>query len=208
MKSKFSFLTIVLLSCLTLPAFGQRGFDAFYVPREQVVATPQAIAASSTITTAIDTHGYQGIANVTFFCVTNTTTGLGTVTALLESSSDTNTWTAVSYGKAVSTSVSYTNSALGNGTNVAYTDTYLLPGTWTTPTAATAGWATRYLAPVALTTTAAISLTPTAPSGIVVAVGYNITDAGRYLRCTFTATSACITNADVGAVLTGMRANE
>ena len=201
MRNHKSLLAVALLAA-AFTAGAQNGFDLFGIPRVLVVAAPQVLAGASTVTTAVDTHGYEGVANVQFFA--KAYGAAGTVTALLETSSDTNTWTAVTYAAAVSASVIYTNSALGSATNVYYTDTYLLPGTWTTPTAATAGWASGYLAPAAFTGTAAVTLT----TATYKSLGYQIGDAGRYLRCTFTATDAYTTNCVVGAILIGRRGSE
>lgn len=189
-------LMAAALVMVSLPGQAQIGFDTFRAPRTAVLTTPQILAAASTTNTTIDLIGSQGIGEITLFCYTNA--AAGSVTALIETSPDTNTWTALTYATTTSTSVNYTNTALGNATNVFFTTPWLVPGTFTTPTAATAGFATVYLLSSPMTNTAAVTMT----GAQFKKIGFNATDAGRYFRITWTATGSVSTNAIVGAEIT------
>jgi len=207
---KFNRLSNLIITAMlalgAIAASAQSGFDMFGVPRTAVLSTPQVITVSSAayVTNGpIDTHGFLGTAKVDIFSVTNGS-GAGTMTAQLYTSSDTTNLTALStYALATSTTVTYTNAGLGAGTNISASTTYLLPGVLTTPTAATAGWATPYLATPQFTNAGAITITG---KGIY-SIGYNIADANRYLYIVY-APGGTVTNCAVGAVLTGRRGSE
>ena len=183
--------------------------DVFKSTRTLVVQTPVTLATALTTNTSVDLIGYQGIVKLDLMVNTNgasgatgNTPGAGTLTATIYGSTDLTNWAAISYSKAVNTGIIYTNSALGNGANVYFTDTFLLPGTVTMPTASSSGFATPYLASIAMTNQTAISITG---SGFT-QVGFNATDAPRYLQVVWTGTLDKTTNAVVGALLTGQRA--
>jgi hypothetical protein len=147
----------------------------------------------------VDLTGYFGRANLLLTGYSNTNGA--TLTATLTASPDNTNWVAVSYASAVSTAIIYTNMFYG-GTNLSVTDTFLLPGTVTTPTASSSGFATPYWAAITWTNTAAISVI-----GGTVLVGINATDTPRYLRVIWTANDVAYTNtAVVSATLTGYRA--
>ncbi len=197
MKNIKNLLIVAAIVAIGFTAYGQRGLDAFAVSRSIVLATPTTLTVSATATVTngpIDTHGFDGIACVDLFGITN---AAGACTARLETSPDTTNWTAMTlYATATSYSLSFTN--LMYGTNVTATQTSLVPGTITTPTAATAGWATPFVAPALFTNTAA---TLSVQNGFQ-KVGYNVADAARYLHIIWTPTGAG-TNVTVGALFTG-----
>ena len=206
MKFNKFILGLAAVSMLTIAASAQ---DAFKSLRTVIVQTPVTLATALTTNTTVDLVGYQGIVKLDLIVNTNGASGAtgnvpgaGTLTATIYGSNDTNTWTAIAYSKAVNTSINYTNSALGAATNVYFTDTFLLPGTVTYPTVYSAGFATPYLVPVAMTNQTAITISG---SGVT-EVGFNVTDAPRYLQVVWTGTLDKTTNAVVAAVLTGFRA--
>lgn len=197
---KFALAAVVMLA-MTCGMFAQNGFDYFGIPRQIQLAKPNYIAAATT-NGSIDIHGFIGVGVINFMSCTNGD-GTGALTATLQTSTDNTNWTAISsYALGRSATVSYTNMNWG-GTNLYVTDTYILPGTITTPTAATAGWATSYLLPSQFTNTGAITLTTPG----VYSVGVNLTDSPRYLRVYFTPDES-MSNSFCGAVLTGRRGSE
>ncbi len=191
-------LALVALLAFVPSALAQSGFDAFGNLRTLIVQSPTNLSTGTTVSWTNDTHGFQGVAILTLIAQTNGIAGGGVTTATIEGSTDTNTFAAITYARATISSVNVTNTALA-GTY--FPDVYFLPGTTTTPTAATAGWATPYLLPAPFTNTAAITM----PIGGIAQIGYNVGDAPRYLRITWTATAGAITNTMVSAVLTARR---
>lgn len=198
-------LGLSLISVLAVQTC-QAQLDVFKSTRTLVVQQPVVLSGAALTNASVDLVGFFGYVKLDLCVNTNggsgdsAAAGAGTLTATILSSNDTNTWTLVPYAQALATSLSYTNYPLG--TNAVFTDTFLMPGTNTYPTAATAGFATPYLASIPMTNTTAISIKGTA----VYSVGFNATDAGRYLQVAWAATNDKTTNAVVSAVLTGVRA--
>jgi hypothetical protein len=204
MKNLQTLLMVAAIAVMTtVQSFAQ--VDLFGAPRTISLAPPAnllGVATQNAFTNGpVDTRSYDGIAKIDFWACTN---GSGTVTMLCETSPDQTNWTALTYALGVATTVIYTNSYYGS-TNLTATDYYVLPGTITTPTSATAGWATTYLVSSPFTNVAAVTITANGLHEI----GYNIADAGRYIHVIWTATGAATNGAtSVGAVLTGRRASE
>jgi hypothetical protein len=198
---KFSLLFTAVLAMIALPALAQRGNDLFYPTRTLTLAPPTQQAGATSVTNLpTDIRMYDGIVAVTIMSYTN---GGGTFTATLEQSSTTNItgWGALSgYSIAVPTTIIYTNNVMvsGGSTNMLGTNYWLLPGTPTTPTASTAGFATSYLLSQEMTNTGAITL----PAGGATLIGFNAGDQKRYVHIIFTSTGAATTNF-CGAVLSG-----
>ena len=185
----FTILAVASLCCTVARA----QFDLFGAPRSLVLAAPGTSVAALATNGPIDIHGYVGIAVVDITSSTNPPGG--SCTAQLFTSNDQTNYTAVTYASAVSSSVIVTNLMYGS-TNMLATNTMFAPGTVTTPTAGTAGWATTYLAPAAMTNTAAVTIT----SKAYYELGFNADDAGRYLYIVWTPTTS--TNA-VSAMFKG-----
>jgi hypothetical protein len=195
-NNKFGGLLMAAMFTLAaMPAFGQ--FDFFGQPRTLVVATPKILSGAAvglSTNAAVDVHMFKGVVKLDLFSCTNA--NAGTMTVTVETSPDTNTWTTLAnYALATSTTINYTNAA---NTNYVAANTWLLPGTVTTPTAATAGWATPYLLTSPFTNTGAITLN----GGGVSSIGFKVDDVGRYLHVIW-APAGSATNISVGAVLTG-----
>lgn len=153
---------------------------------------------------AVDLHGYEGVANVDLLCFTNTA---GTVTAWPLSSKDGTNWFALTnFAVANALSVNYTNTLITGGTNfyAQAANNYMLAGTWTTPTASTAGWATPYLDPTTtpFTNTAAITVST---GQRFYEIGFKVADQYRYFTVAWAGTGTA-TNTIVGAVFHGRRA--
>jgi len=211
MKNLKKIALALALAGISLSASAQRSWDLFYVPRTIQLTAPFNYNANTGVQYVtngpIDVKLFDGLARIDFTAITNTGTSGGTLTATLYGSSTAPSLTSVgslssigSYGLINSTtSINYTNSSLGSATNIYATNPYFLPGTITTPTAATAGFATRYLDPTLLTTTGAITLTGKSQS----VVGFNVGDAPRYLYVVYTV-GGSVTNWVIGATLTGM----
>jgi hypothetical protein len=192
-------LLMVGLVLTSLSASAQ--MDLFGGPRVVILEPPTVLSVSAATfdSTVIDTHGYIGVANVIISSCTNAG---GALTVQGYTSPDTTNWTALAnYANAVSTSVSYTNSGAGYTNYV--TQSYLLPGTLTTPTAGTAGFATSYLNPSPFTNSSALTITTKGTYSI----GYTPGDNARYLKLTFTPTGSS-SNDIVSAVFIGRRSSE
>jgi hypothetical protein len=178
--------------------------DVFSTVRSLPVGSPTVLAIGGTPATngPVDIVGFIGRGDLLITSFTNGTGG-GTLTATVESSPDNTNWTQVANFALIksTTAVSYTNTYYGSYTNLVVTDNFLLPGTITTPTASSSGFATPYLSPVLFTNAAgAVSI---AGNGNYV-IGLNLTDSQRYLHVIWggSATNGtCIVN----AVLQGYR---
>lgn len=199
LRSAGCFLIAAVVLAFALPARAQ-----FNQPQEPttIVLDPGRViigAASPAVTNSwVDTHGLLGQAAINLFVVTN---AAGGVTATLEGSNDaTNALSFGTYALATSTSVVYTNTYYPTAFNV--TNTYLLPGTATVASPATAGFAGAYLAPWDYTNTGAI--TPNLKGAT--RVGYQVQDKPRYIRLIWT-TSGSLTNFTAAANITGRKAN-
>lgn len=195
-----SSLLILAVASLSLSALAQGAFDLYGVPRTIVLATPTLLtaAAASVTNASIDTHGFEGIAKVDIMSFTNSG---GALTATLETSTDNTNFSALAnYSLAISTAIIYTNNGLATVTKA--TNTYLLPGSITTPTAATAGFATPYLDNTTAPFTNSGAITVTAKG--IYSIGYNVSDASRYLHIVWTPTGSS-SNDVVAAVFTGRK---
>ena len=194
------YLLVAAAVCITLPAFAQRGLDAFNVPKTVVLAAPQNLGAASGLVTngPIDTRMFAGLASVDIVTVTNTGTTGGTLTATLYGSSDCTNLTALTSLAVISstTSVSYTNNYVGSGAIA--TNPYLLPGTFTTLTPSTGGAAGTYINSLSFTNTGAVTVTTKG----YYKVGYAVDAAPRYLYIVW-APGGTATNFTVGATFTG-----
>lgn len=194
---------IAVVVAMALPAMAQRGQDEFSVPRSVWLVPLQNINGGAAFTTstnmAIDTRGYFGIAKLDVFAETNSGTTGGTLTMTLQTSPDLTNWTILSNFVALVTNLtSYVITNAAN-TNIYTTNSFILPGTQKTPTAATAGLAAvPYLVPPQYTNGAAMTINP----GNAVELGFSIEDLpNRYFRAYFTP-GGTATNYTVGAVLT------
>ena len=130
-----------------------------------------------------------------------TNAGGGTYTVTVQQSSDTTNWTTVSNAALVTSDTAFIS------TNIAYQgqllSTNFVPwpfGGVTTPTAATATFATPYAPALPYTNSATFALT----SNGVYQIGFSVPDAGPYLRTTVVG-SGTATNAVISATLTVAR---
>jgi hypothetical protein len=135
-------------------------------------------------TNSIDVHGSDGIAKLDLVVVSNTAGASvqAYLTNSLVTSVDNTNWVPLTtVAIATSTAVSYTN--LMYGTNLIVTDTYLLPGTVSTITTGTSGYAPPnavlgLLVPAPYTN----SITGANQSATAIySYGFNIADAYRYI---------------------------
>ncbi len=199
-KLKLMILAVASLCLAVNSAFAAA--DTFAGVRTVVVDSPRLISGggNNTVTNSwTDIRGFEGIAKIDFTSKTNAAGG--TLSVLVQTSQDqTNFTTLANAAYATSTSVTYTNWQYG-GTNLSATETVNYPGTVTTPTAATSGWATPYIVSAPFTNTvSALSLTADG----VTTIGFNIADANRYIRLIYT-TGGTATNSTVSATLTGVK---
>lgn len=184
----------------------QRGFDTFEVPRTVVILPPTNLVASATVSNVVcDVGVLDGNAKIDIAVSTNVGTATGTLTVQLYMSKDYTNWVAA-------TNLAYLNSTNSNKITNSYynfgasttnglvaTNISFLPGTWTTPNPATAGFATPYLSPPPYTNGLALTVTGNG----VYEIGFQINDSSRYLQLVVTATGQQ-TNDDVTAFLTAM----
>jgi hypothetical protein len=195
------FLLVLAALSITVPAFAQ--FDTYNSQRSIVMTAPTVLtAAASTVTNGpVDINAYVGVG---YIDITTCTNAGGALTATIEQSSNpTNGWTAFNNFALINatTSVTYTNLTID--TNATASNSYLLPGTVTTPTAWSAGFNTSYLAPLPFTNTGAITVTARG----VYRVGFKPQDTLRYLHIIWTPTGSS-SNDFVAATVNGIRALE
>lgn len=188
---------LALILCVSTVR-AQSGFNVYEGFRTTVVA-PQTLSSGSgagiVTNWPVDLHGFEGVASLILTVGTNV--GGGTLTCSVETSPDLTNWTALgSYSLASPTVVKYTNTFYG-GTSLIATNVYLLPGTITTPTASSAGFATQYLNPAPYTNSGSINVINT--NGVTV-VGFNIQDTQRFMHVYWTP-GGTVTNYISSAVL-------
>lgn len=185
-------VAVGLLSALTASA----QFDQFAEPRVIVLTSPQQISATRT-NDVIDIHGFEGKGIVLLTISTNSQNQPNT--NQLVTSPDRTNWTALAnFAIAVPTAKVYTNLYYGGATPLA-TNTLLLPGTNTTPTANTAGFASGYLIPAPYTNSGTFVMTNYAM------IGFSVPDNARYLGINWIIGNQ--TNS-VGAIFIGRKQQE
>ena len=202
-------LVIGAVALATLKVEAQLGFDPYAGLRTAeftssqtwltVTNTSGGAAGAAATNGPIDRSLFIGTAMMNFQVQTNAGGVGGTWTAQVQSSPDKTNWVNLAnYSLAVPYTATYTNQTYGNASNLNASTYYLLPGTPTTPTAYSAGYATPYLAPALFTNTAAITVAP----GLGSQIGFRIQDTGRYLQVIWTP-GGTATNAQVDALLIG-----
>ncbi len=210
MKKTFKILLAAVALSVTGSVIGQGLEDYFAGSRTLQLAVPTSYASgtSTLLSNAIvDIHGSVGISKVDFF---GYSVGTGTISAQIAGSVDQTNWSVVPVAMATQNVVIYTNTYYGNGASgITATNTWNLYGTTTTPTAATAGFATPYIGTYPAgqyTNTGTLSVIPSlgTPGGntngaYVMTAGFNIADAPRYIRIQW---SGSATNAVTAASLT------
>ncbi len=211
MKNLKLSLLILAVASFSLAANAQRTVDLFGGPRAIVLAAPQnftnvgTATLTSTVTNAIiDIHGFDGVGVIDIMSVSNSTSATAGVaaslTVTLQTSDDATNWSNfTTLALANSTTLKYTNGFYG-GTNLSASDVYLLPGTNTTPTAATAGWATSYLIPANFTAGGALTVS----AGGTWSYGIVLQDSKRYLQTVWSVAGSNVVYSG-GAVLHGAR---
>jgi hypothetical protein len=208
-KNSFGFRVFcVALSFLAmlsvLPAGAQSAAtDAFAAPRSIVLTPPRILDGGSAVFTngPIDISGYEGTAVIDITSVTNAG---GALTASFYTSSDqTNIVAVTNFAAITGTTLSKYTNALWSA--VYATNLWLLPGTLTTPTAATAGYSTTVLDPTTVPFTNSTTLTITSKG--VYRVGVRARDQRRYFYIVYTPTGSS-SNDIVSAVWTGYRTGE
>ena len=202
---KFTKLIIGMsaIAALCVSVARAQTYDTFSATRTANIGSVSAIGIGGTPLTngPVDIVGYMGRGTVLLTTFTNSTGG-GNLYAAIETSPDSTNWTQLANYAVVTspTSVSYTNMVFGSSTNLVVTDNFLLPGTITTPTAASSGFTTPYLAPLLFTNTGTVNVSK---NGNYL-IGINLTDSARYLHVVWTG-SATNGNTIVNAVLQGTR---
>lgn len=211
MKKTFSFLIVLALLAVAAVSASAQSFDLFGSTRTLQLGTPFKMTtsgqATALATNTVDIRSFDGIGILNLVVVSNSADVATTpaLIATIEDSADTTNYTALTtIAVATSTSIAITNSSLGVGTNIAVTDTFLLPGTFTTPTASSAGFATRYLSPAAFTS---LGTQTNGSSSAVYQYGLNLNDVRRYLRIRYSFTGSNL-NYSLGATLTGRTGTE
>lgn len=195
-------LAAVAAVSLATSAYSAIDNDVYSTTRLLQIGTPGTLLPTALVTTngPVDLLGYNG----TGFILFNTGTNAGgTLTATIETSPDTNTWTQLANFSLINTVTTANVTNLYFGTNAIVVNSYLLPFTATYPTASTAGFATPYPA-MNLFTNAAGAITMTKAGSYV--VGIRLTDAPRYLHVVFSATGGATNGSTfVSATLIGNR---
>jgi hypothetical protein len=202
MRLKTILRVAVIASLAITPAlFAQNGFDMFGIPRAVVLSGGTALDGAVTVSNnPVDIRVFNGIASIIAVSATNGASGVvGATTLKITTGSDLTNWTAIT-NLAITTasSLTATNGMYGN-TNLIATNSWLLPGVITYPTAYSAGFSTPYMAPAQFTNTT-VTLADNSP----VAIGFPIENAGRYIRAQWTTTG---TTTNTGTAILLGRAN-
>lgn len=173
------------------------GFDFFGDSKVNTIAMvpPQGVNAGSSSNFCVDVRGLTGTAKIDLVTLTNGACSAATLQ--IYTSPDRTNWTALAnWANATSNSIILTNNNYA-GAQLA-TNIFMIPGTITTPTASTAGYATPYVLPAPFTNTGAITLT----TGLQT-IGIQIADQTRYIQLFYLFTGAS-TNT-IAATLTARR---
>ena len=222
MKLTKILLVAGLAASISASALAGIGFDTYNVPRivpfpggrlAGVVsgATTNGFLAGTPVTNGpIDIGIFGGVGSITFLTATNVTQSnsvampggpsTGTLTAQVYGSPDTTNLYALTNFALINgpTMILITNQLpILGGTNAAATNYTMMPWTMTTPTAATAGYATP--APVrsgyqVFTNGGAITVTPGAPQSNYWTIGFQVSDQYRYLYVVWTPSATTGTN--------------
>lgn len=193
----------IAATLIALPAAAQ--FDAYSATRTVVLTVPQnltVLAANGLTTNTVDCAPLFGVAKIDILCNTNVGNSSGTLTATLYGSADSTNYVALANYAIQQTPYALNITNAYWSTNCVTTDTLMLPGTVTTPTAATAGFPTTYLVPTLYTNTAAITLVSSGTTTHNTIVGVKLFDQLRYLHIVYLATGGTVTNFNVSATIT------
>lgn len=204
MKLKNIFLAIgaaVLFAATTAHA----QFDFFAQPRTIVLLGPTNLTVTPQLVITnpwADIHGFDGIAKIDISICTNVASDAVLVT--IDTSQDQTNITSLA-NAAYSTvfNLSTTNTLYGNGSNLNANTVFNLAGTVVSPVAGASGWATPYISPAPFTNTVANQAL--GPNGVFT-IGFNASDANRYIRFRVTSSGGASTNFVIGATMTGRRA--
>lgn len=203
MKFTKNIIVLAAVCALAFCSTARAQNDAFNTVRTANIGSVSAIGIGGTPLTngPVDIVGYMGRGNVLITTFTNGTGG-GNLYAAVETSPDSTNWTQLANYALISstTAVTYTNTYYGSTTNLVVSDNFLLPGTITTPAAASGGFSTPYLSPLLFTNTGTANVSK---NGNYI-IGINLTDSARYLHVVWTG-SATNGNTFVNAVLQGYR---
>ena len=181
-----------------------QNLDTFAQPRS-IVLTPPALLGPSVATVTngpIDVRGFLGTVVVDVNSLTNAG---GALTVQLFTSNDQTNQVAVSNYAAITASTSYLYTNRYNGFALFATNQWLIPGTITSPTAATSSFVGPYLDPTTVPFTNSGALTISARG--VYRIGLRAQDLRSYLYAVYVPTGAN-TNDFVSAVLTGLKQSE
>lgn len=201
----FLAIEVAVVALAVIPAKAQSGFDTWGGTRTLILQQPTNILYQAAVfgatNLAADMRLFTGIVKIDISAGTNVP---GTVVGGIQVSADRTNWTAMAnYGIANPTAIPWTNAyylGSGSGTNLYGTNYFNLPGTNTTPTTATAGFASSYMIQCPMTNTAA-TVTLAAPNGVTTLFA-NADDQPRYWR-TFFNVGGTGTNVTVSATVTG-----
>lgn len=197
---KFLNIALTGLALLGLVSTASAQADLFTQTRTVVLAAPNTLSTIGTSLTTngpIDVRGFDSKVLINVFSVTNA--GNATITATFQTSDDTTNWVAIpNYAKAIPTTVSTTN--YWGGYSNAVSQTALVPGVWTTPTAYSSGFATAYLTPASYTNSGAVDVA----GKLYTQISYPVESGRQYLRVIWTQGGGTgATNVTVGATVTG-----
>jgi hypothetical protein len=182
----FRLLVVAIVAIWLAPrASAQLGVDTFHPTRNIAVGTVDYMNGGAvTVTTngPVDLADFNGFSTLSIFCNTNAST-VGTTIQVYTSVDKTN-WVNLSNYALISGTTPFviTNFYYYTGTNSVFltlTNNAYLPGTITTPTAWSSLFAPPYLAYTPATNT---STTITADGAGLTIIGFQKTDAARYLE--------------------------
>jgi hypothetical protein len=198
-------LSVAFLSaCISANAQGY-GFDEFFATRTDVLCSPTNIIGGAGATYAGPLtnqwqflESFSGGAKIDILATTNVGTSGGTMTCTVQVSTDTtNVATITNIAMITAPTLSTITNTYYGSTTLLSTNAVLIPGTLTTPTASSAGFATPYPADSPYTNGGAVTLS----AGVPMQIGFLVQNQPRYLRTIWTPAGSA-TNWTVSAVLT------
>ena len=196
-------IILILLAILLLPlaVFAQRAGDTFGATRVLNIMAPTAFtvtnagAAGSITNKWMDVRLFDGIGSLIVNVATNSGASTGGVTLTIQQSVDqTNILSPSTYALGTAYNISSTNNYYGTNSSgvgsVQATDPWIIPGTFVTPTASTAGFAEPYWSEAPFTNSSSFNISA---AGTYL-IGIDWEDAQRYLNTALVFTNGTTTN--------------
>lgn len=206
MKLIQKILAMVIISGAVASAAAQGNFDYFAAPKTIVLQSPVVLAQSGTTVlnasnNAINIGRFLGDVVVDINITSNSVAGTGTNVFTIQSSPNgSNSWTTVSITAFATPTTIVTTNYYGttNSQFILTTNNFMVPGTITYPTVASAGFSGQYVIPAPFTSNASATTIGSA----TYTIGFDADNQGNFIQILWTQSGS---NSDftVSAVLRG-----